>query len=314
VSISRHYPFDNVVDLPDAPAAVFFGSIIGEDARLNMQGSSISGSYGAGAIAWNGGEANIVSSVLEDAGGISISDGETKQGELNFVNSILYMTGGDSLSQTNRIQAAAGGEANVIASSVLLDHVNVDESCNGISYECAGMPLTATLDGILNFNSSVVVPLNAEFFFPGRASYSEFSGGDLRADDFSFILQTMTQDEAAVRALFGNSIIQTTGDTFELQDTGEGFSLFQPLPGGATPIFEGALWRYVSDAGSGGANVLINPITGEPILFDVYGNDRVSSAGFRDIGAVQALAPVPLPAGLPLLLTGLFVLAGLRRR
>ena len=83
VSISRHYPFDNVVDLPDAPAAVFFGSIIGEDARLNMQGSSISGSYGAGAIAWNGGEANIVSSVLEDAGGISISDrgDETRRAE-----------------------------------------------------------------------------------------------------------------------------------------------------------------------------------------------------------------------------------------
>ena len=80
------------------------------------------------------------------------------------------------------------------------------------------------------------MPLNAEFFFPGLASYSEFSGGNLRADDFSFILQTMTQDKAAVRALFGNSIIQTTGDTFELQDTGEGFSLFQPLPGGATPI------------------------------------------------------------------------------
>ena len=46
-----------------------------------MQGSSISGSYGAGAIAWNGGEANMVSSVLEDAGGISISHSETKQGE-----------------------------------------------------------------------------------------------------------------------------------------------------------------------------------------------------------------------------------------
>ena len=129
VSISRHSPFDTAIDVrPDA--AAFFGSIIGEDAQLNLQNSSISGSFGAGAIAWLGGEANIVSSVVEDAGGISISDSENKKGELNFVNSILYMTGGDDLSQTNRIQVAGDAVANVIASSVLFDALFVrEEGC-----------------------------------------------------------------------------------------------------------------------------------------------------------------------------------------
>lgn len=305
VSISKHYPFDTAIDA-GTDAVAFFGSIIGEDAQLNLQNSTISESFGAGAIAWVGGDANIVSTVVEDAGGISISDSQ-KKGELNLVNSILYMTGGDDLSQTNRIQVAGDAVANVIASSVLIDALSVDSSCTEISFECNGLPLTATLGGVLNFNSSVAVPLNAEFAFPGLDSYSEFSGGDLRADDFSFILGTPKQSEAMIWSLFGNTDILTSGETFEI-DGDDTIDLFLPLPEGATPIFGEALSRVVTDAGIGGLNELINPIDGNLILFDVYGNERFSSSGRRDIGAVQGLAPVPLPSSLLLLMGGMGVL------
>jgi len=305
VSISKHYPFDTAIDA-GTDAVAFFGSIIGEDAQLNLQNSTISQSFGAGAIAWVGGDANIVSTVVEDAGGISISDSQ-KKGELNLVNSILYMTGGDDLSQTNRIQVAGDAVANVIASSVLIDALSVDSRCMGIAYTCNGLPLTATLGGVLNFNSSVAVPLNAELAFPGLNSYSEFSNGNLLADDFSFILGTPTQNDDMIRSLFDNLNIQTLGETFEIggDDT---IDLFLPLPEGATPIFGEALSRVVTNAGIGGLNELINPIDGNLILFDVYGNERFSSSGRRDIGAVQGLAPVPLPSSLLLLMGGMGVL------
>ena len=60
----------------------------------------------------------------------------------------------------------------------------------------------------------------------------------------------------------------------------------------------------------------MNPIDGSRILFDVYGNERVSSSGHRDIGAVQALAPVPLPSSLLLLMGGVgaLLMKGSRRR
>ena len=290
ISITRSFPFDNVIDI-SPNAAVFFGTIQGEDSQLNMQNSSINTSYGAGAIAWTGGTANIVSSIINDAGGLEVIDGDT-DGVLNFVNSILYMTGGDDLSQTNRIQAAVGGEANILASTILYDALSTDDGC-AVSYQCNGMPLTALLDGVLNFDSSAVVPLNAEFAFTGKDSYSEFTNGNLVAGEYSYIGATPTQDATEVRSLFGNLGILTEGDTYDLIDAGPLFELFNPLPGGAYPLLGGVLTKVIPNAGSGGANELLNPIDGQPILFDVYGNPRTDANGFRDIGAVQLQVPEP---------------------
>lgn len=303
ISITRSYPFANAVDA-SLDYALFFGTIQGEDSQLNLENSSIDSSFGAGAVSWNGGTANIVSSVISDSGGLSIADGDTN-GVLNFVNSILYMTGGDDLSQTQRIQAADGGEANVLASSILYEASNTSEvGCNsGIAYGCNGMPLTATQGGVLNFDSSVALPLNTGFFFPGNDSYSEFSFGDLVGGDYSYIAATQAQDADAVRNLFGNLSILSEGLAYDLLATGDPDIpfLFDQLPDGAIPALDGVLVGVIPDAGPDGANELINPITGQPITTDVYGNPRTNVFGFRDIGAVQAV-PVPEP---PLLLTAL---------
>ena len=151
------------------------------------------------------------------------------------------------------------------------------------------MPLTATQGGLLNFNSSVALPLNAEFFFPGKNSYSEFSFGNLVAGDYSYIAATQMQDADAVRALFGNLSIVTEGLAYELVETGipEIPFLFGQLPNGAVPLVDGALVSVIPDATPGGANQLINPIDDSPITTDVFGNPRTNVLGFRDIGAVQ---------------------------
>jgi hypothetical protein len=310
ISITRDYPFDSPIDA--APeAAIFFGSIQGQDSQLNMENSSINDSFGAGAVSWNGGTANIVSSIIADAGGLSIADGSTEQGVLNFVNSILYMTGGDDLSQTNRIQAITNGEANILSSSILYDALSTNDSCSNVSYSCNGMPLTAVAGGVMTVTSSAVVPLNAEFAFPGKDSYSEFTNGDLIAGAYSYIAATPTQDAAAVKSLFDNLDILTAGDTYPIIDAGA-FQLFEQLPEGAYPLLSGVLVGVVPDAGVGGANQLINPIDGQPILVDVYGNPRVWRDGTRAIGAVQVPAPAVFSLGL-LALIGLRLLFPLTR-
>ena len=287
VSITRSFPFGDAIDIgPDA--ALFFGTIQGEDSQLNMQNSSINSSFGAGAIAWTGGTANIVSSIINDAGGLEVSDGDT-DGVLNFVNSILYMSGGDDLSQTSRIQAGVDGEANILASTILYDALSTNDGCANVSYLCNGMPLTALLGGVLNLTSSAVIPLNAEFAFPGKNSYSEFTTGNLVAGDYSYIGATPTQDAAELISLFDNLNILTEGDTYDIIDTGF-FELFNSLPAGAFPLPGGVLAGVVPNAGSLGVNQLFNPIDGRPILFDVYGNSRTNAYGYRDIGAVQSVS------------------------
>jgi hypothetical protein len=291
ISISSHIPFTAPFDITDEYSA-FFGTIGGSDSQLNLQNSSIQDSFGAGALSWSGGVANVVSSVFSNAGGLSVVDGrdgngdKTMDGRLNFVNSILYMQGGDNLSETNRIQAASGGEAWIVASSILYNAIATDSSSD-VAYALNGMPLTATYDGVLRFNSSVVVPLNADLMFPGKTSYSEFNTGNLLADDFSYIAATDTQPGDAIKTLFGNNNILTGGKTFNFT-SGDPVSVFDPLPWGATPSQQSVLIGVVPDAGPGGANQLINPINGQPILFDVYGHSRTHN-GRRDIGAVQAI-------------------------
>jgi hypothetical protein len=295
VSVTRHYPFDGPVDA-GPEAAIFFGSILGEDSQLNMQNSRIDDSNGAGALNWNGGTANIVSSIISDAGGLSIADGAT-EGVLNFVNSLLYITGGDDLSETSRIQAITNGEANILASSILYYALATNDACDNVSYSCNGMPLSAVAGGVVNLSSTAVVPLSAEFAFPGKDSYSEFSGGDLVAGEYNYIAATPTQNAAAVQAVFGNTAILTEGSTFPIVDA-RAFQFFQPLPDGAYPLLDSVLVGVVPDAGVGGINALINPIDGQPIRQDVYGNPRVWRDGSRTIGAVQVPAPAVFPLGL----------------
>lgn len=88
------------------------GAIGGTGATLNMANSIIKGtSTSIGGVNWIDGTANIVSSIITgNAGGLSISGAGAV---LNFVNSLYSTDGG--LSPISRIQAYAGGVANLIA-------------------------------------------------------------------------------------------------------------------------------------------------------------------------------------------------------
>ncbi|MFM8172661.1 MAG: hypothetical protein ACKN81_03880, partial [Pirellulaceae bacterium] len=251
---------------------------------------------------------NVVSSILSNAGGIQVSDSNEMDGTLNFVNSILYVqSGGETLQQTSRILAGSDSIANITSSTILYNSLYASGRNSPFNYE--GMALTAALGGTINVNSSAISPLNFDTILPGNDAYLELTGGNLISDNYSFIGATYTQSASNLHLLFDNASFLTSGLTYDLDDVG-GVMLLKSLPLGATPWHNSVLVNVVPDAGTGGANELINPINNQPILFDVFGNARTSS-GFRTLGAVQSTVPEPTTLTF---MTGTLVLGWLGRR
>lgn len=284
------------------------GAISGVNATLNMVRSSISqAALAVGSVVWSGGVANVVSSLISESGGVSVSD-DTQPGVMNLVNSLVSVYAQNS--DIQRLQAILGGELNITASSILQDVLyNTDHTsatCNSDPYACAGKPLTAFDGGLITLKQSYVSLINAQIpgLIPaGVLSYSNaFSGsgsaGILQASDSVWLQTTPNQSAADLQSLFGGPGLLTSGIPLILEDVGGGTSAYVPLPGGAYPNPDGPLIDQISDAD--GANQLINPIDGSPIRQDVFGNRRTRN-GLRTIGAVQpANVPAPLPlAGLP---------------
>ena len=101
------------------------GAISGVNATLNMVRSSISqAALAIGSVVWSGGVANVVSSLISESGGLSVSDdtlnGVPSQGVINLVNSLVSVYAPVN-SNIQRLQAFAGGVLNITASSILQD-------------------------------------------------------------------------------------------------------------------------------------------------------------------------------------------------
>lgn len=272
------------------------GAIAGSKATLNMLNSRIQGSSTSlGGVNWLGGTANVVSSIFTgDAGGLSISDEGGYEGVLNFVNSLFRPEGAGA--EVARIQAIAGGVANVIASTVQINGLttftdNVNCEVEGDNYRCNGAPLQAFGGGAINLRESAVSAINMEFPAidrPYSESFSTNLNGDLTAGPYTYVQPTTELSSDDLKALFNDPQLLTEGEAYAL-DLG-GLTYFD-LPEGATP--QGPLIAGIPDAD--GSNQLLSPIDGSVIDTDVFGNPR-TAYGFRDIGAVQATqVPGPIP-------------------
>jgi len=245
--------------------------------------------------------ANVVSSLISESGGLSVSD-DTQPGVMNLVNSLVRVSAQNSNIQ--RLQAFAGGELNITASSILQDLVdNTDYTltqCNSDPYFCAGKPLTAFQGGKITLKQSYVSLINAQdgLIPAGVLSYSDAlyglaNAGSLVALDSVWLQTTPNQSATDLQSLFGNASLLTSGIPLILEDFGGGVTAYLPLPNGAYPNPTGPLIDQISDAN--GANQLINPIDDNAILLDVFGQPRTRN-GLRTIGAVQpASVPAPLP-------------------
>ncbi len=276
---------------------VWYPTIAGSAATLNMERSTLDllASATGGGIGWSGGTANVVSSVILGQG-LSISD-YLLEGVLNVVNSVVRPY---NHSATARIQAYDGGEANVVASTIQYDATftgDVDR-CPA-DYTCNGAPLQAFNGGTINLSSTVASVINsdlAQIILPYSDDYSN-RPGTLNADAYSFVQPVDQQNAAALKILFGQPNLLTSGVPYALTPNIAPYPpIYVSLPTGAYPLTTSPLINVVPDAN--GTNQLINPIDGSVISTDVYGNPRTAN-GRRDIGAVQLTAPVPGP--LPLL-------------
>ena len=258
----------------------------------------------AGAVSWAGGIANIVSSTITgpslDISGVRNSAGGIDTGVLNLVNSIVRPAGSTSYA---RIQAFAGGVANVIASTIQFDAINStipsSQFCPNL-YPCNGAPLQAFSNGAIHLQSSAVSVLNEAFpgiQFPYSDSYDPQTGapiaGVLTADQYSYVQPVTNQNAANLEILFQQPSLITAGVAYTLDpNSNPPFDAYFDLPGGASPNPSGPLIGVVPNADA--LNQLINPIDGSVISTDVYGNPRTSN-GQRDVGAVQTAVPGPLP-------------------
>ncbi len=301
----------------DSFGAAWSGVIAGSNANLNMVGSTIErAASAAGAVVWSGGVANVVSSIITQSGGLSIS-GDTKAGVLNLVNSLVSVQAQNSNIQ--RLQAFAGGELNITASSILQDAIDntyySSAHCILKPYDCAGKPLTAFNGGTITLKQSLVSLLNTDLIPTEVDSYSEaalgfVSGGDIVALDSVWIQPTSKQPAASLKTLLDNLALLTEGLPLLLEDFGGGVTAYFPLPKGAYPNPTGPLIDHIANAD--GANQLLSPIDGSMISVDVLGNPRTRQ-GLRNIGALQ-FAPVPGPLPLAGAATALGWSRRLRRR
>jgi hypothetical protein len=278
----------------------FGGAIAAEKAVLNISDSIIRGSSTTyGAVTLLGGTANIVSSVITgSAGGLSVLDLDGVEGVMNVVNSLLRFE--DSMSSSiARIQAYSGGVANLIASTVQLNAIELKDvgGCpSTTNYACNGSPLQAFEGGEINLSQSVVSTINSDLLEeiaaianPYSETFSGYSHGDLTADALSYVQPTPNLNAAALQALFDQPALLTGSIPYELTSNG---LFYKNLPEGAALVPGSPLLSAIADAD--GANQLINPIDGSVITKDVFGNSR-TAFGTRDIGAVQSTQNVPGP-------------------
>ena len=288
------------------------GAVAGVNATLNMMESVLRGSSSsAGGVNWLGGTANIVSSIFDsNAGGLSIFD-DDEAGVLNVTNSLFRLSGD---SGTSRIQALLGGEANIVASTVQVQNLEVFETSES-GYTSSGVPLRTSDGGAINLQQSVISLLNQGF--PGIFNDPAYDNrpidgigtpGTFTADAATYISPTSTQSLADLQLLFGQDNLLTDPVFRGTVSPGDPpLDGYLPLPAGAYPV--GNLINTVADAD--GVNQLINPIDGTVLTKDVYGNPR-TTGGFRDSGAVQH---VPEPSSILMWSTlALVVVGGGRRR
>ena len=92
----RQVVLERINPFLDSVGPAWSGAIAGANATLNMVRSSIhQAASAAGAVVWNGGVANVVSSLITESGGVSVRD-DSKPGVMNLVNSLVSVSAQDS--------------------------------------------------------------------------------------------------------------------------------------------------------------------------------------------------------------------------
>jgi hypothetical protein len=294
------------------------GIVAGSDATINVSSSTIRDSNSGPAIILAGGTANVVSSVLDGSGGVTVTGGSSvATGTVNFVNSVALLAGplsggGNDSPEDNRFLAGAGGTINATASTIIADLVSLSGSPSAAN----GVPLDAAGGTIALRSAAVMVTTYDADGFSGQIGYQTSAGGVLTADPYSWVRPTPAQTAILLPSLFSQPSLITgePGLPVDVISVSPLIEETYPLPLASFPVANGVLIGVVPDAD--GANVLFNPIDGSVITLDVFGQAR-TTGGLRNTGAVESAVPEIDPAafggGLSLLFGALACLENRRR-
>jgi len=305
-----------VIDKAYGLTAIPGGIVAGSDATINVSSSTIRDSNSGPALILAGGTANVVSSVLDGAGGVT-GGSSVATGTVNFVNSVALLAGplsggGNDSPDDNRFVAGIGGTINATASTIIADLV----SLSGTPAEANGVPLDAAGGTIALRSAAVMVTTCDADGLSGQIGYQTSGSGVLTADAYSWVRPTPAQTAILLPTLFSQPAL-ITGEPGLPVDVISVSPLIEetfPFPLASLPVTNGVLVGVVPDAD--GANVLLNPIDLSVITLDVFGQAR-TTGGLRNAGAVESTVPEIDPAafggGLSLLLGTLACLENRRR-
>jgi hypothetical protein len=235
-------------------------------------------------IFWGGApgtQINIVSTVGDFARGVHAwGDAET-----NVVNSLwMNDTPLDTPFPNDGFRNESTGDMNIIASTLFWNSDVCDLECQ--AFAGTGIP-TYFIDrfgtGLINISQSAI---GFNFVINGSntvRTLQDQSTGGFTADQYTWIEPTNVQGATELITITGQGSLLTGSPAFNTPQTFPDPTLLERI---GTPTTGGVLINKVPDAGTGGANELINPIDGSPLTEDVFGNPRVDGTT-RNIGAVQ---------------------------
>jgi hypothetical protein len=174
---------------------------------------------------------------------------------MNIIASTLFWNSDDC--DPNCQQTEAGGFPTYFVDRFGTGQINIRQSAIGFNF--------------LENGSNTLVTLNDE------------STGGFTADEYTWIEPTNEQGATELFAITGQNLLRTGSPAFNTPNFLVDPNYMQTI---GTPTTGGVLINQVPNAGTGGANELINPIDNTPITEDVFGNPRVNGTT-RNIGAVQ---------------------------
>lgn len=234
-------------------------------------------------ISWNGqlgAKVNIISSRVIKSGALLLSGNSSVA---NFVNSTWSNETFEQPKFSERFINQSIADLNFIASSIIWNNYECDGDCqsaqsNGLDYYM----FSRESSGMINFEESAIGFNVNSGTIP---TLFDATSNGFSADLYTYIQATSAQDASTLQSITNQSNLLTNLSAFNspifTSSENQDFELL-------TPSFPGELIDVIPST-----ETLLHPITNNPIVLDVIGNDRFDANGSRDIGAIQlALAPL----------------------
>jgi len=272
------------------------GAISGSGS-LTIEDSEFRDVFSSGFINWFDGDVKIVSSLMDDTGGIV----HRGNGKTHVVNSLWRPTGDrQNFRDADRIRNNSPSDSMTFEASTIL----LAESVKPNTSLSSPLPpiLHGTGAGKISFVGTAIGVNNRESDDPGLILGNE--SGATTNTGFEADCQLSSpecpdvwiqpvngQDKAALETLIGSPLL-TDPPGLPTKQLFLGTAEQRGMPLLGTVVDPGKLLDVIPDSQCTGLNKLINPIDFSCIVEDVLGNPRVDGNNKRNIGAIQlTLAP-----------------------